>query len=225
MADLDIRDLSVTFRSTMGTLGFAEDIYDEKQQISQQTFNENTKKKIDDLDNNTAKKTEVSDVSSKVAEVSSVANQALTKATDAETSANNATELIQSVARETVTGAKTEDGTSLTVTDQNIIIPTASSSTAGVVKLTDSFTTMSGYLLLNKAESSDVEAKTDYFKPLMSSNVDDIVKVGITTNSQELTSEEKSKTQKWLGLGEWVGTQAEYDALKEFDENVKYYIV
>lgn len=59
MADLDIRDLSVTFRSTMGTLGFAEDIYDEKQQVSQQTFNESTKKKIDDLDIASAKKTEI----------------------------------------------------------------------------------------------------------------------------------------------------------------------
>lgn len=220
--------LSITFRSTTGTIAYGQEVYDKEQGAYQGDINKATKAKMDSVDASLAecaKKTDVYDIDSKVAEVNSVANQALSKATDAETSANNATELIQSVARESVTGGKTDDGASLTVTDQNIIIPTASSSTAGVVKLTDSFTTMSGYLLLNKAESSDIESKTDYFKPLMSSNVDDIVKVGVTTNSQELTAEEKSKAQKWLGLGEWVGTQAEYDALTEFDENVKYYIV
>lgn len=148
-----------------------------------------------------------------VGSVGEVANKALTTA--------------EAVKAEAVVGAKIDQySQELTTEDHKIIIPMATTTTPGVViPYNGSFMLMGGNLVLQNATASDIESKTDYFKPLMSSNVDDIVKVGITTNSQELTSEEKSKAQKWLGLGEWVGTQEEYDALTEFDENVKYYIV
>lgn len=212
--------LSITFKSTTGTIAYGQEVYDKEMGAYQGDINKGTKSKLDSVD------ASLTECVGEVTKVSSVASQALAKANDAETAANSANETIQSVVKNSVTGGQTEDGTSLSVSGNNIIIPMASSSTAGVVKLTDSFTTMSGYLLLSQATQSDIVAKEDYFKPLMSSNVDDIVRVGITSNSQELTSDEKSKAQKWLGVTQdWVGTQAEYDALTEFDENVKYYIV
>ena len=142
--------------------------------------------------------------------------------------ANNALTTAEAVRAEAVVGAKIDQySQELTITDNKIVIPMATTTTPGVVIPNgESFALMGGNLIITQASASDVQGKSDYFRPLMSSNVDDIVKVGITTNSHELTDEEKSKAQKWLGVTQdWVGTQDEYDALTEFDENVKYYIV
>lgn len=48
----------------------------------------------------------------------------------------------------------------------------------------------------------------------------------VATNGGTLTEVIDSINTKIDSLPkDWVGTQAEYDALTEFDENVKYYIV
>lgn len=182
------------------------------------------KKRADDTytiasaDNTFASKVDLGNTASQlgasVGSVGEVANKALTTA--------------EAVKAEAIVGAKIDQySKELTTADNKIVIPMATTTTPGVVMPNgESFGLMGGNLIIAQATETDVKSKSDYFRPLMSANVDDIVKVGITTNAQELTAEEKSKAQKWLGVPQdWVGTQAEYDALTGFDENVKYYIV
>ena len=95
------------------------------------------------------------------------------------------------------------DGTNLTIdVNKKVNIPVASSS-LGVVKIdsTKGINTSSGTLVTVTAVSSDVSGKSNTYKPLTSSNVDDIVKVGITTNVNTLSDAQKLSARNWIGAG------------------------
>lgn len=101
------------------------------------------------------------------------------------------------------------NNTDLTIgVDKKVNIPVASSS-LGVVKVDSSkgITASSGTLETVTATAEDVTAKTNTYKPLTPSNVDNVVKVGITTNTNTLTTAEKTAARTWIGA---TNTEVEF---------------
>ena len=89
------------------------------------------------------------------------------------------------------------------VTSKVANIPIASS-TLGVVKAdsTKGINISSGTLQTVSATSAEVTAKTNTYKPLTPSNIDNVVKVGVTTNTNTLTSSEQTTACSWLGASQ-----------------------
>ena len=82
----------------------------------------------------------------------------------------------------------------------------ASSSQAGVVK-----TSLGNGVHINaslhqlyvvKASDDEINAKTQNYKPIVPNNLDYAVKTGITTNTLELTADEKANAKAWLGYAD-----------------------
>ena len=74
---------------------------------------------------------------------------------------------------------------------------------AGIVSASSKYgiaASSGGVLTINQANQSDIDKKIDY-KPIVPANLDYAVKVGLTTNTETLTEEEKVNAQSWLGLG------------------------
>lgn len=69
----------------------------------------------------------------------------------------------------------------------------------GLSKHTDGSTT------IEYSTTSQIDKKSGYRNPLVPQYIDRIVKVGITTNTIELTDEEKLAAQSWLGITEELG--------------------
>lgn len=59
--------------------------------------------------------------------------------------------------------------------------------------------TTTGALAINKATDELLSAKTNNFQPVVPSNLDSAVKVGVTTNENALTDTEKENACSWLG--------------------------
>ena len=79
----------------------------------------------------------------------------------------------------------------------------ATSSKHGIIKVdlaTGISTDSTGKAYISKATDSLVTAKTNNYRPLTPSNIDLVVKTGITTNTIELTDEEKASAKDWLGI-------------------------
>lgn len=66
-----------------------------------------------------------------------------------------------------------------------------------------------GALQIYKANNNEIAEKAHSFKPLVPASVDQTVKVGITTNTIELTEEEKASAKSWLGVPQFTATQLE----------------
>ena len=77
----------------------------------------------------------------------------------------------------------------------------ASSSKAGVVKtnINTGVSITNGLLYVVKATDDDVKGKTNVYKPIVPSNLDLAVKTGVTTNTIELTDDEKTSARTWIG--------------------------
>lgn len=78
----------------------------------------------------------------------------------------------------------------------------AGDNNAGVVKTSPYFgvkVNASGALYINKAYDADVKAKTNSYAPLTPSTLDLAVKTGVTTNTIELTDDEKTSARTWIG--------------------------
>lgn len=77
----------------------------------------------------------------------------------------------------------------------------ASSSKAGVVKtnVSTGVSITSGLLYVVKATDDEITAKTNLYKPIVPNNLDYAVKSGVTTNTIELTDDEKVSARTWLG--------------------------
>lgn len=79
----------------------------------------------------------------------------------------------------------------------------ATSNTAGTVKVANYSSGLvmnGGSLMVASANSNNVIDKTNNRKPLTPSVVDTVVKVGLTTNTETLTEEEKANASEWLGI-------------------------
>ena len=73
----------------------------------------------------------------------------------------------------------------------------------GVVKVTNSWgigQNDSAGLYVMSAYEHQIDAKTSNYNPIVPSKLDYAVKVGLTTNSINLTDEEKTNAQAWLGI-------------------------
>lgn len=78
----------------------------------------------------------------------------------------------------------------------------ATATKAGVVKATPTFGSMvatDGYIITSKADYTEILAKNSGYKPIVPNTLDYAVKVGITTNAETLTDEEKAAACGWLG--------------------------
>ena len=100
-------------------------------------------------------------------------------------------------------------GTALTPdVNKNVNIPYATSSDAGLVKLTTSTglgINASGIVYIQKATNGYILAKQSAYLPIVPNNLDYAVKVGVTTNTETLTSAEKGNAQTWLGVTDLIG--------------------
>lgn len=105
----------------------------------------------------------------------------------------------------------------------------ASSTRGGVIKVGDPsygiVLDSNNTLYIARAYESEIKAKTSANKPIVPKYLDYAVKVGITSNTIALTVEEIAKAKQWLGIYEWEGTLAEYNALESIDPNVTYHIL
>ena len=63
---------------------------------------------------------------------------------------------------------------------------------------------VSGSLIIEKASKAQIDKKEDNYYPIVSSNLDYAVKTSIANNTNELTDDEKTSAQTWLGLGDVV---------------------
>lgn len=82
-------------------------------------------------------------------------------------------------------------------------IPVATTSVLGVVKTAPNqgvSAFSSGDLCLISANQSEIGAKTQSYKPIVPKTLDYAVKTGITTNTIDLTEDEKKAAHEWLGL-------------------------
>lgn len=77
----------------------------------------------------------------------------------------------------------------------------ATSNTYGVIKATRSggFDLYSGSLHIAAAGEREIDAKTAHYNPIVPSKLDYAVKVGVTTNTETLTDDEKASACDWLG--------------------------
>lgn len=94
------------------------------------------------------------------------------------------------------------NGTSI-VKDGVANIPYATNQVAGVMKVNTTngvWMDSNGNLRLANADYNQIVAKQSKTAPLAPYKIDDIVRVGITTNAQTLTDQEKTNAQAWLGL-------------------------
>lgn len=57
----------------------------------------------------------------------------------------------------------------------------------------------SGFTIVNRATTSDIDERTAYYKPITPLNLDYAVKIGITDNKTALTDAEKTSANVWLG--------------------------
>ena len=79
----------------------------------------------------------------------------------------------------------------------------ATADVGGVVKISGNYFGLafngSNQLYVNKATDAEVTAKTSHYKPIVPANLDLAVKTGVTTNTLELTDDEKASARTWLG--------------------------
>ena len=82
----------------------------------------------------------------------------------------------------------------------------ASDTVAGVVKVSGGngvyVSSSTGNLIISKAQNADILSKTSGTKPIVPNSIDYAVKVGVTTNTIELTADEKANAKAWLGYAD-----------------------
>ena len=78
----------------------------------------------------------------------------------------------------------------------------ATSNAAGVIKIGAGLeiNTSTGAATIQYAKENQIENKSGYRNPLSPQFIDKIVKVGMTTNTIQLTEAEKTAAQNWLGM-------------------------
>lgn len=87
------------------------------------------------------------------------------------------------------------------VSNGTAVIPVASTTDSGTVKVSSTYgTAMSnGFLTTIKADDTALAVKTNAYQPVVPASLDRAVKIGVTTNTITLTSEEKGAARSWIG--------------------------
>lgn len=86
----------------------------------------------------------------------------------------------------------------------------ATTTKAGVGRTSTTYGTIMGAsgttFAVANAQKSDIEQKKSNYKPIVPSTLDYSIKIGLTTNTETLTDEEKAKVQNWLGITDLIGS-------------------
>lgn len=89
----------------------------------------------------------------------------------------------------------------------------ASSNKAGVAKFTANYglgvKQTDGYANVVSATEEEIDAKTQKHKPIVPKNLDYAVKIGLTTNTIDLTAEEQAAAKDWLGVNDVMAIEGE----------------
>ena len=81
----------------------------------------------------------------------------------------------------------------------------ATATKGGVVIAGEGLTVFSnGKLCVQAAKYTDIDAKVANYRPIVPANLDYAVKTSVTTNTIELTEEEKTTAQNWLGVSDLI---------------------
>ena len=83
----------------------------------------------------------------------------------------------------------------------------ATSNKAGLIKANSNqgfYIDINGSLSIVQAQDYDFTTKTNKFRPVTANNLDLAVKTGVTTNTIELTDEEKATACAWLGVSDLI---------------------
>ena len=97
------------------------------------------------------------------------------------------------------------NGTDLTISDNKVNIPKATTSALGVVQPTPNWgigIDSQGRLMTSAALDNEITGKSQSYKPLVPTKIDLIVKTGITTNTLTLTDSEKTTACDWIGASQ-----------------------
>lgn len=82
----------------------------------------------------------------------------------------------------------------------------ATDTVGGIVKIHSNYFGLalnsSKQLYIYKALDSDIANKTTHYRPIVPANLDLAVKTGVTTNTIELTEDEKANAKNWLGYAD-----------------------
>ena len=85
-------------------------------------------------------------------------------------------------------------------------IPFASANNAGVVRTSTNFgldmANSGGYIIISPPTTAEITSKSNQYKAVTLSLLDYAVKVGVTTNTNTLTDDEKATACSWLGAGQ-----------------------
>lgn len=74
----------------------------------------------------------------------------------------------------------------------------------------------SGKLSIAKATDDDIQNKEGIYKPLVASRIDLIVKTGVTTNTIQLTEDEKASAKQWLGFADGTDIMQAIASIPQF---------
>ena len=92
---------------------------------------------------------------------------------------------------------------------------------AGLVKTQSSLgielEEISGQISIDNADNIEIDNKANIYKPITPSNLDYAVKTSLTTNTIELTDEEKTNAKNWLGISSSGSTSDSYSK-EEIDQ-------
>lgn len=86
----------------------------------------------------------------------------------------------------------------------------ATSTQAGIIKASSQqgfYIGTAGDLSIIQAQQTDIDNRSNKYRPITSHNLDYAVKVSLTTNTETLTNEEKAAAQSWLGVPKITATQ------------------
>lgn len=85
-------------------------------------------------------------------------------------------------------------------------IPFASANTVGVVRTSTNFgldmENSGGYIIISAPTTDEIASKSNQYKAVTLNRIDFAVKVGVTTNTNTLTDDEKATACSWLGAGQ-----------------------
>ena len=176
---------------------------------NQTTYDKDSFGQVDDV-----KVNNVSVVTNKVANIDLTGKQdVLTEGTGIDITSNTISVDFTDVAT-SAQGGKADtaiQGVQINSTDltpdanKKVNIPIASNGGSwGVVKVNSNkgITESSGQIEVIKASTAEISAKTNQYRPIVPYNLDEAVKVSVTTNANTLTSTEQANACSWLGASQ-----------------------
>ncbi len=136
-------------------------------------------------------------------EAAETATQAAGSASESELAARSAVDDAQAAARRAEEAAEqAEENGGIDTSEFVKKTDYATASVAGLVKSSPTYglyVSSGGLLTVRSADKTDIDAKSIAYRAIAPNVLDYAVKVGLTTNTETLTDEEKAAATEWLG--------------------------